>query len=157
MGDFFQGWRRKIGVATLVMACVFTAGWVRSHVLGEDVEFSIGQHTTHGFGWIGQWLIWGSIYDENAVYSWPVFSFESNVASDSPLIGPDRVWHWRSCGFGRCELKAESNGGCRLVFRVIPFWSIVVPLTLLSAWLLLSKPPVSKPKSTADAVAVEGH
>ena len=28
MGDYFKPWRRKIGVATLVMACVFAAGWV---------------------------------------------------------------------------------------------------------------------------------
>jgi hypothetical protein len=31
-GDYFRPWRRKIGVMTLVMACVFAAGWVRSSV-----------------------------------------------------------------------------------------------------------------------------
>jgi len=31
MGEFFKGWRRKTGVVTLVMACVFTGGWVRSY------------------------------------------------------------------------------------------------------------------------------
>jgi hypothetical protein len=30
MLTFFHGWRRKMGVATLVMACVSMAGWVRS-------------------------------------------------------------------------------------------------------------------------------
>ena len=30
MRVFFKSWRRKIGVLTLVMACVFAAGWVRS-------------------------------------------------------------------------------------------------------------------------------
>src|SRR5438105_3724804 len=31
MRDFFKGWRRKIGVLTLVMACVCMAAWVRSY------------------------------------------------------------------------------------------------------------------------------
>ena len=30
MGEFFHGWRRKVGIVTLVIACVFMAGWVRS-------------------------------------------------------------------------------------------------------------------------------
>ena len=30
MGEFFSGWRRKIGVVTLVTACVLMAGWIRS-------------------------------------------------------------------------------------------------------------------------------
>ncbi len=29
-------------------------------------------------------------------------------------------------------------------FLVIPYWSIVIPLTLLSAWLLFSKPRAKK-------------
>ena len=36
MGDFFHGWRRKIGVVTLVMALVFVSGWVRS-LCAEDI------------------------------------------------------------------------------------------------------------------------
>ena len=30
MMEFFRGWRRKVGVVTLAMACVFMVGWVRS-------------------------------------------------------------------------------------------------------------------------------
>src|SRR5947209_2489025 len=30
MNNFFHGWRRRAGCVTLVMACVFMAGWVRS-------------------------------------------------------------------------------------------------------------------------------
>ena len=28
MSDFFKPWRRKIGVVTLFVACVFAGGWV---------------------------------------------------------------------------------------------------------------------------------
>ena len=30
MGDYFKPWRRKIGVVTLMLACVFMGGWMRS-------------------------------------------------------------------------------------------------------------------------------
>ena len=29
MGRYFKAWRRKFGVVTLVIACVFTAAWIR--------------------------------------------------------------------------------------------------------------------------------
>jgi len=40
MGDFFRGWRRKSGIVTLVLACVFFVGWMRCllhHRYWEDV------------------------------------------------------------------------------------------------------------------------
>jgi len=30
MGEFFKGLRRRIGIVTLLMACVFMGGWIRS-------------------------------------------------------------------------------------------------------------------------------
>lgn len=30
MGDCFRGWRRKLGVVTLAMACVLASAWLRS-------------------------------------------------------------------------------------------------------------------------------
>lgn len=41
MKDFFRGWRRKVGVCTLAMACVFAAGWVRSLVVCDQVAFAL--------------------------------------------------------------------------------------------------------------------
>ena len=40
MGEFFKGWRRKVGCVTLVMACVFAAGWVRSLAIFDVVSFN---------------------------------------------------------------------------------------------------------------------
>lgn len=31
MREFFKGWKRKLGCATLIMACVFAVGWMRSY------------------------------------------------------------------------------------------------------------------------------
>ena len=35
MGDFFRGWRRKLGVATLVIALGFIGIWIRSKNLSD--------------------------------------------------------------------------------------------------------------------------
>src|SRR4051812_38916511 len=42
MSGFFKPWRRKIGVATLAMACLFMVGWVRSQFQCDDLEIPIG-------------------------------------------------------------------------------------------------------------------
>ena len=39
MRDFFKPWRRKAGVVTLGMACVFMAGWVRAGVAMDLLRF----------------------------------------------------------------------------------------------------------------------
>jgi len=39
MGNFFHGWRRKTGVVTLIMACMFMGGWIRS--LSETDVFTL--------------------------------------------------------------------------------------------------------------------
>src|SRR5262249_18577941 len=38
MLEFFRGRKRKVGVATLAVACVFVAGWVRSSVKFDGIE-----------------------------------------------------------------------------------------------------------------------
>src|SRR4051812_1918324 len=45
MGDFFKAWRRKLGVATLGLACVFMAGWGGSLRVANNAEFNIGHRT----------------------------------------------------------------------------------------------------------------
>lgn len=89
MRDFFRGWRWKLGIVTLVMACVFAVGWVRS--LSDPDVLIDGVGSTKGF-----------------------------------------------------VSMTSFDGDFGIVF-FIPYWSIVLPLTLLSACLLLSKrPPVKR-------------
>lgn len=45
MREFFHGWRRKAGCVTLVMALVFTAGWIRGLVIkNETLRFTFAGH-----------------------------------------------------------------------------------------------------------------
>ena len=52
LGNFFHGWRRKLGVVTLVLACVFMGGWMRSQFQFDDLELPAGT-AAYGFTSMG--------------------------------------------------------------------------------------------------------
>ena len=127
MGDYFHGWRRKIGVVTLVMACVFAAGWVRSHWIADILQESdFGCHDEYGskFGL----LYFAESSDNDAVPKTLQFESKSVDATTEPIF-------W---------------GG---VVLVVPYFLVVVPLIVLSAYLLLSNPmpPTSGPTHVEDS------
>jgi len=103
---FFHGWRRKMGVATLVFGCVFMALWVRSYAVFDSYEYRSNTHL-----------------DSNA----GALSCVTDLYRYQLATRPSPIVHWN-----------------------IPYWSIVLPLTLLSAYLLLSKPR-SKSNQSDDA------
>ena len=41
MGDYLHGWKRKAGLVTLGMACLFMTGWLRSIVSQEAISIPI--------------------------------------------------------------------------------------------------------------------
>ena len=138
MREFFHGWRRKTGIVTLVLACVFMAGWVRSHFVCDHPHVFMGKifieavtihdHVflqQHSFGQGGFFFGWKTPHD-----------FETL----SEAYGVAFEWAFILCGFG---FSTADNG--REILLLIPYWSIVILLTLLSAYLLLSKPRVAKP------------
>ncbi len=45
MNGFFSGWRKKVGVMTLLVACVFLAGWVKSIVAIDIAVIPLGAHS----------------------------------------------------------------------------------------------------------------
>ena len=102
MGDFFHGWRRKAGCITLLVACIFGTGWVRSFHINDQFPFPSQNHTT--------FLLFVSKAGRL------VGLYVAIVKRGSPnVVSEDTVYD-------------------------IPYWSIVIPLTLLSAYLLISKP-----------------
>ena len=135
MPHYFQSWRRILGVMTLVMACVFAVGWVRSLTVNESINLSSDNFTLH------------TIYSGESILSWetwrsdtefdpegfPNFYETHNILTRNP---PPYEHEIRFFGFRFAEDRVS------LDTRIweIPYWSIVLPLTLLSAWLLLSKP-----------------
>ena len=47
MRELFRGWRRKVGLATLVMACLLMGAWARSYAVRDQIVpiplFGFGQ------------------------------------------------------------------------------------------------------------------
>ena len=157
MRDFFRGWQRKVGVATLVMACLFMAGWVSSlrkfHMV-HVVQFPLGRQISQTIESTRGVIVFHQ--DVNPTVT--TFDFYSIRTEEAARFlwecEPHGKWHWRICGVGDYD-DLLSNGKNRRVY-VVPYPSIVFPLALVSAYLLLSKPRPSNSKKIAEPTAKEG-
>ncbi len=105
MGEFFKGRKRKVGVVTLVMACLFMGGWVRSYSNCDSIRVS---------------------------YNRCLASYEGVISMNQIHFSPCTYWSFS-------------------------YLYIVLPLTLLSAYLLLSKPRKSTQTKTAPPNQDEGR
>jgi hypothetical protein len=134
MREFFRGWRRKVGIVALVMACAVGGMWCRSFLV--DDSFGWGDSAPDLPIWFtsndGMLIMiaeipigWGtfrpslSMWDTEESKPWNEF------------LPPDMKWSFQWCGFG--------YGWAEFQFVTFPYWSIVIPLALLSAYLLLWK------------------
>jgi len=63
LGEFFKGWRRKLGSMMLVLACLFMGGWMRSRNTNDYVVFWSGQHTRMSISSIGGSLCWSTFFE----------------------------------------------------------------------------------------------
>ena len=138
MRAYFEGWKRKAGVATLFMALVLAGGWVRSKIVGDELEFESGPASTEALESFNGSLLWATSIDSDAHAGTPLFRWHSRPASDyEHLRDPIYEWEFRAFGFGVGHFGDHHDG---LWIYVTPYWALVIPLTLLSAILLLSKP-----------------
>lgn len=138
---------------TLALACVFTAEWVRSPLNIDRIEFEFGSSfLTFASNQNGLW--WVTSERPGGIYQPAILGPKHNTFSLPGVRGPFSDdpfghltrWSWQTerrwdvCGFHfgwYCD--EDPIRGIRLTFRIIPHWAIVIPLTLLSAWLLLGK------------------
>jgi hypothetical protein len=128
MPDYFKLWRRKIGVLTLVVACVFAAGWVRSFSKTDIVTV----HGTYAFiSENGRFTISQRLRVRQKFKSGATKGDSISSLSFNSWISP-----W-SFDVGSTSVLPDYTS-------LTPYWSIVIPLTLLSAWLLLSKTRVAE-------------
>jgi hypothetical protein len=167
MGSYFKSLRQKIGVMTLVMACLLMVGWVRSPLNKDSFQFELGAIClTLASNQHGIWLVTSQrpkgVYQPDML--WTASQYWSLPGRRTPFsadpFGHLKGWYWnteRQWGWGGFRFADfyddNPNIGIRLTYRIIPHWSIVIPLTLLSAWLLLSKPRCPKVKSADDPIS----
>jgi hypothetical protein len=160
MKSFFNGWRRKVGIMTLLSALVMMIGWVRSDLSEDWVSINSRRIRTR--------LLASSANGRINVLRWmphetgPSFSWGARAASKdrNPLTNrgvkkPFDLWNefnvenrfdWAGFHFGAGRHRSW-NGVKRIEIWFIPYWSIVVPMTAVSAFFLLSKPrPLAQQK-----------
>ena len=136
MREFFKGWRRKVGCVTLVMACAVATAWVRSELnYLDDYFFTLGMRDHNIMSGYGR-MTWWSWDGEAGNRSRPVFA-----------ISPYETERVQERGMALQRCYPDRN------FKevTVPYSLIVLPPTLLSAYLLLWKPR-TKPKPAAGSV-----
>jgi hypothetical protein len=166
MRAVFRGWRRKSGVLTLLMACAFTGLWARSDETSDVFGFPIINGMQHSIESTCEGIrsIRSTPLPRTSSIGWvlkKIADRDRNPRRESvndfwEYFDVDWRWDWAGFHFGGGKLKpfflafAKLDSG-KAECSQIPYWSIVTPLTLLSAWLLLSKPRTPNPKAEACA------
>ena len=145
---------------TLLLAVVLTGGWVRSLSNGDSFDFSLGGTATDDFVSVDSSLLWVKRYQPDSAevpMTFPEWESHDFIPSSRfyHIFAIDAVkWNWQLFGFGSGEHQADAWAhGYRCRLWIIPYWSIIVPFTALSAFLLLSKPCPSNPGNTAEPIA----
>ena len=153
MREFVYGWRRKTGLALLATAMLLTVAWFRSLVLTDIVStVAFGDlhvvQSGHGVVVWGRQL--GMTIDIGGWYSFGTIKHRNSYQFSKAWKPPD---NWRCCwqyGIGDAAVGSHEQvgGGLRTLWWRAPYWVLVLPLTLLSAFLIFSKP--RQPKSAKD-------
>lgn len=137
MREFFNGWRRKVGVATLVWACVFAAAWVRSFSIRDFIPLPK--------------LRTAALATESGCL---VLLRETEAVLISEVPGLDVIWeNVDGIENPMNPMPPVATMVASAYFEKagsIPYWSLVLPLTLLSGWLLLSKPRLATPMKPSE-------
>ena len=139
MVEFFQGWRRKTGLVLLATALLWAGIWGRSLVI-HDIVIVATSNQHH------------RLISERGIITWmrlpdwrsqpPYFNWHQRSIFEFP-DGNRYLRRWRFLEF-EFTTGIEAANGAKFVRYAIPYWSIVLPLTLLSALLLLRKPRPAK-------------
>jgi hypothetical protein len=153
MREFFRGWRRKVGCVTLMVACILLCGWVRSRTKTDELRiYFSGMHpmvihstvesvavtfpTERHLGNKPFGLWWST------TEPWPISQRER------PPITWQESWEWRWLGITQIDKPYHKA-------LAVSYWSLVIPLTLLSAYLILWKPRKRSPQLAVDTTRPE--
>lgn len=162
MREFFRGWRRKLAVVTLGLALACMCPWVRSLRHFDAYHVPVGTITS-----VCIMSVAGSItlnldihedgeneaneqhYDlsERWRFKIPINDWFDGFSQFEGFMKIFRL-KWRWCGFG---IGVCLDGPQPHPLFAIPYWAIVLTLTLISAWLLLSKPRPHAPQLSRSA------
>lgn len=149
MCTYFIGWRRKLGCVTLLLALVFLGGWARSGTYSDSIFFPIGKQTRVSFesenGYLFVEYETHKMINESARVFW--LSLFCCDPDEVYLYYLDDTVGWRFHCFavGTHEINHHARGdldsyeppGFVRKTWFASYWTIIAPLTALSAWLLI--------------------
>lgn len=158
MYDYFKPLRRRIGVFTLLLAYLFAGGWSQHLVI--PAAFGIAIRVSDGaferFMSKDSILVWDSIRSSSPLYVpnnggigvWNDPARTSITVLETDDDTQEWQWHFRWGGLKTGEFRSRRIPSLMMSTRRIPYWPIVTSLTLISVWLLFSKPRPKLPIST---------
>lgn len=149
MREFFQGWRRKAGVVILVMALALMVGWLRSLIVADYFIYTV-KHTSEEHCNNVVCSLRGTIGLNQhcldlrpniqtmhlAHHRFPFWHTETA----SPLDLSRFKCRWRYCGFEMYDFPGGVDDQLTGTQYFVPYWSLILPLILLSCYLLLGTP-----------------
>ena len=169
MGDFFRGWRRKIGLMLLLAAGGILGLWIRSHSVNDVLSIPTGEDDAQVFVSDRSGLIWLRMHflvRQIEPASLPYY--QRQPVTKSGLLNEFLFtkWTFQKAGFqfgsgeehqpgwgGSAGGRAEGVGGIvdmmlpmEPKFRatsivVIPSWFVVLLLTILAGILIFRRNP----------------
>ena len=157
MSELFNTWRRRFGLALLVMTMPLATCWVRSFGFCDGAEIFIGIRVDHFHSSRGtiQWSRSNRQTSDIRLLAHSQRGTDYNHPGNGSTI--DFKWRWTWMGFDLgATTEYESWSPSYLEFWVIPYWSFVIPLTLLAAYLLLTKPQLVNPADSKPGTTKPG-
>jgi hypothetical protein len=145
------------------MACAIMGGWMRSQYVVDSFTITYSKWThflfsdNFGVWWEtdlvrhvdDNWQFFGRLSDWH-FQSLPIPSTDSELPDFEFAANADIVRTF--CGFYfAAQISKEKPPEILKSTWIVPYWSIVIPLTAISSWLLLSKPRPAKPPAIAKA------
>lgn len=131
MGSFFKEWRRKFGVVILLLACFLMVGWLRSGMVADHFTFWVSDYHVSFDSYRGA-IHW---HANDILHFWPqIFNWPH---SQNPIGA-----HY----FSRAIKEPRRTTTLQVEYTFqdslwsIPYWALIIPLAVVSLWLLIVKP-----------------
>lgn len=150
-------WKRNFGYITLAVTSVLMVGWIRSVVVNDNLQIPRGKYAEESVSSSNGILSWNSSQatKPNSVST----RWESSSVSSRDLERYDRdtIWSFQSLGIGLGIVQPDTADRRSFQIRQIPYWMLVIPLGILSAWLILSEPQIPNDPNESPNGARSGH
>ncbi|MDB5343302.1 MAG: hypothetical protein JWP89_1679 [Schlesneria sp.] len=144
MREFFIGWRRKAGCGALLLALIVAVAWARSYIYCDELTLPHGQVTYFASSLQARvGCGWQTPSHSSQLAEWHSFNMtRMNVLDTRETCDLQVCWRWAGFRFESGTLKHQASR-IEIEMWMVPYWSLVLPLTLISGYLILRQPSPS--------------